>query len=237
MKTFFLNDLNNNFGDMLSRPVLEFLGFKVDLVNRNEQGKLLAIGSVMSALRKNDVVWGTGVIRNKKIFVPPGAKFLAVRGPITRTLLHKGDVPEIYGDPAILLPLIYKPEVKKKYKLGIIPHYVDKNLLYLKGQPDIWEKIIDIQQDWKKVIEDILECEEILSSSLHGIIAAEAYGVPAAWAKWSDNIIGGGLKFQDYFLGTGRREQKTYTKIPPIQNLKERQDLLINQLKKHYGKN
>ncbi len=229
---------SKNFGDTLTPIIVEhFLGEKLEYVNRHTKGKLLAVGSIMSSFRDNDVVWGAGAITDKPIPHPRGATVLAVRGPLTRSLIKGYIDNNVYGDPALLLPLIYKPEIKKKYKLGIIPHYVDKNLLYLKGQPDIWEKIIDIEQDWKKVIEDILGCEAVLSSSLHGIIAAEAYGVQAAWAKWSDNIIGGQFKFQDYFQGTGRSVQPLFKNIPPIQNLKERQELLINQLKKHYGKN
>ena len=79
----------------------------------------------MAALRKNDIVWGTGWNRKQVIKSPAGVKFLAVRGPITKYLV-KGTNTDVFGDPAILLPLIYKPEIKKTHKVGIIPHYVDK---------------------------------------------------------------------------------------------------------------
>lgn len=45
----------------------------------------------------------------------------------------------------------------------------------------------------------------VISSSLHGIIAAEALGVPAVWMEMSDAVEGKGLKFYDYFLGSGRQ--------------------------------
>ena len=81
-----------------------------------------------------------------------------------------------------------------------------------------------------------MACEEIVTSTLHGLICAEAYGIPVTWVKYSDKICGGQLKFQDYFLGTGRKEQRYFQKTEPLQGLEERQNELINALKKHYGK-
>jgi pyruvyltransferase len=167
------------------------------------------------------------------------ATFLAVRGPMTRACILENNpglnVPEIYGDPALLLPFIYIPEkIEKKYKIGIIPHYADKKFMEdHQSGIDRFEGnniVIDIQGGWKDVIEKVLQCEIIMSSSLHGIIVAEAYGIPAIWAQWTKNIIGGQWKFQDYFLGTGRGKQTTFTVIEPMKNLKEIQQALINSL-------
>ena len=54
-------------------------------------------------------------------------KILSVRGPLTRKRLLELDYecPETYGDSGMILPYFYYPEIKKKYKLGIIPHYID----------------------------------------------------------------------------------------------------------------
>jgi hypothetical protein len=37
-----------------------------------------------------------------------------------------------------------------------------------------------------------------VSSSLHGIIVAHAFGIPAAWLRWSDKLSGDGVKFRDH---------------------------------------
>lgn len=230
MKVYFLDDLNHNAGDMLSGPILEYLGIKVEYVGRKERGKLLAVGSVMSSLRRRDVVWGTGCIRDKPIISPPGVRFLAVRGPMTRKLIQRAEVPEIYGDPALLLPLIYQPDMTKRHKVGLVPHYIDK------GIPSTGDRhFIDIQTDWRAVVDEIASCESIISSSLHGLIIAEAYGIPARWEVYSNNVIGGEFKFRDYLAGTGRQPQGPGD-FPPIENLDKIQNRLVQALKMWYSK-
>lgn len=222
-----------NFGDTLTPFLVEyFTGRKVELVNRGDREKLLAVGSILHLVKEGDVVWGTGLNRRMKIDAPTGSKFLSVRGPLTRGMIN-GDVPEIYGDPAILLPLIYNPVVEKKFDIGYLPHYVDKPFVKVANG----EVKINIQDDWKTVINGILSCKKIISSSLHGIIAAEAYGIPVVWKKYSDKITGGSLKYQDYFLGTGRGEQKYDQETEPPTNTEQRQMILIEVLKKHYDTN
>lgn len=115
----------------------------------------------------------------------------------------------MYGDPALLYPFFYRPNVKKQYKLGIIPHYTDKENYLLnkfKDTPDIL--IIDILSGVNKVVEDICRCELIASSSLHGIIASDAYDIPSIWIEFSDRVVGNGFKFFDYFESVNRYNEK-----------------------------
>lgn len=138
-------------------------------------------------------------------------KILAVRGPKTReVLLERGiDCPEVYGDPALLLPKIYNPKIEKKYRLGIVPHYVDKNNKWLAKLDDHNEVLIlnILEKNPYKFIDALLSCEKIASSSLHGIITSDAYGIPSIWLEFSKNIAGEGFKFQDYFLSVGRTDK------------------------------
>lgn len=194
-----------NFGDLLSSAVVQKLWNVQPMhVSNRFKGKLLAIGSVVGAAKPNDIVWGSGLISPKRV---DGAAitFLAVRGPRTRANID-GDVPEVYGDPAIVLPLIYKPpQVVRGFRIGLVPHYVDR----LKSPPDPAVLWIDVQDpDWRATVDRIVSCEMIISSSLHGIVAAEAYGVPAVWVRPQTDIIGGDFKFLDYYESTGRFDQQ-----------------------------
>lgn len=220
--------LENNIGDTLTPIIVEyFIGAKLEWVSRNTKPKLVGIGSIMKALRVSDTVWGTGIMRETDVFhYAHKCKFLAVRGKLTEKIL--GVNCGVYGDPAILLPLMYNPNIKKTRELGYVPHYIDQDLF--KGK-----KIVDIRKNWKEFIDDLIQYERIETSSLHGLIIALAYGVPAKWVKYSDRVLGDGFKFKDFGTGVDLdiKENVWYNEIP---NLKEKQDKLINALQKEYGK-
>ena len=108
-----------------------------------------------------------------------------------------------YGDPALLLPLYYQPKtINKKFKLGIIPHVIDQQHPFVlnirQNHPDVL--IIDLgnYRKWTDVIDQICSCEQIASSSLHGLIVSDAYGIPNCWIELTGNISGGYFKFYDY---------------------------------------
>jgi pyruvyltransferase len=216
-----------NIGDTLTPIIVEyFTGQKVEWVNRNTRPKLLGIGSIMKALRVGDTVWGTGIMRETDTFERAKlCKILAVRGKLTEKIL--GINCGVYGDPAILLPLIYKPNIKKTRELGYVPHYIDQDLF-------VGKKIVDVRQNWKDFIDDLLQYERIETSSLHGFIIALAYGVPVKWVQYSNRVIGGGFKFRDFGTGVGLdiKENVWYNKI---KNLSEIQNKLIKALTEYYN--
>lgn len=165
-----------------------------------------AIGSVLSWIPKENIkVWGSGLIDGT---VPPyNADFYAVRGPKTREkLIERGmNCPPVYGDPALLLPLYYRPTYIKKYKLGIVPHYTEyysSKLDKFKDNPDVIViKMFDYSH-WTDVIEQVCSCDIIASSSLHGLIVAEAYSIPNLWIEIEGPIIGDikrRFKFYDFY--------------------------------------
>lgn len=199
---------HENYGDLLGKYIVEKISGKRAVFTSPKKKSLsnffnpiyVTIGSILSNVNEKCVVWGSGIIsKDSKI---KRAKFISVRGPQTRlSLINQGyDVPEVYGDPALLLPLLYCPKVKKEFKYGIVPHYVDKEKMefLFKDRSDI--HVIDMMtNDIESKTIEFLKCEQIISSSLHGIIVSHAYGIPAVWQKFSDKVFGDDIKYQDYF--------------------------------------
>lgn len=195
-----------NFGDMLSPYVIEKItGVPPLFAARGE--RLLAVGSTVKFAEAGVTVWGTGTPRASDK-VSPEANFLAVRGPLTRELIRRngGTCPDVYGDPALLLPMIYAPRRRPSYKLGLVRHTIHSEI------PVHCEEVKEISvfrcgyREIEGFIDEIADCERILSSSLHGLIVANAYGVPARWCTFSgapEQIKGDGTKFADYWLSAG----------------------------------
>lgn len=174
------------------------------------------IGSILQSANKNTIVWGSGLISDKLTPIRAPRKIYAVRGPLTRDkLIEKGyNCPAVFGDPILLLPYFYKPRKKKSYKIGIIPNLCDEGsqLLINLSQNNNSCHLISMThyKRWKDVVDEIISCESIISSSLHGIIISDAYGIPNLWAEFSDKVIGDGFKFRDYFASVNRKESKPF---------------------------
>ena len=198
-----------NFGDALNTPLVEYLSGKEVLPSKNISRFLFnifsfknyaVIGSILQWIKNDSEVWGAGFITaNERVIVP--LKVHAVRGPRTRQIYLNNNIhwPEIYGDPALLFPLIYNPNKKKKYKFGVIPHYYDyKNpwIELMSKRDDVVIIDLMVRKDYKKVIDQMLECEKILSSSLHGVIISDAYKLPNRQIQLSDKVIGSEFNFR-----------------------------------------
>ena len=201
----------NNFGDVLNSYLLNKLSLKkiiqINFPQYCKQKHIFFIGSVIQESSEDTIICGSGVISKNSTIKKP-KKVLSVRGPLSRNVLleHKINCPEIYGDPALLLPILYTPKVKIKYKIGVIPHYEDleNELLDIFNEKDI--TIIDVRtKNIEGFIDLVNQCDCIFSSSLHGIIIADAYGIPSLWISLSNKIIGDGFKFRDYFKSVQKK--------------------------------
>jgi pyruvyltransferase len=154
------------------------------------------------------MVWGSGLLRPEHlVFAKRGrnVRYLAVRGPRTYDALKSIgiDCPQVFGDSAQLLSLLFEDDITKVHEVGIFPHF--SHLPYFQkefGSSSI--RIINTEQLFPQVIKDILSCKAILSTSLHGLIIAEAYGLPALLVVDKNPLHGSLFKFEDYFHGTGR---------------------------------
>ena len=201
--------INPTFSSMLTTKKIN----KIDIDVKNllhtyfsKKIKYLGIGSIIEHADRKTVIWGSGLQSpNCPKEVP--LEICAVRGPLTASALSNSGIkcPNIYGDPALLFPYFYKPlEIKKKYKLGIVCHVVDSTnraILRFKNNKEI--KIISMRKTKLELIDEINECENIISTSLHGLVLGDAYKIPTAWAKASNKIAGKDFKFFDYHASIG----------------------------------
>jgi len=190
-----------NWGDDINVYMMERMtGKKVIpskmLLFRNLHHQYSCIGSILpSYMNSQTVVWGSGCMNFEQMVHKRQypKKIAAVRGPLTREYLiqHGIECPEIYGDPALLLPRVYKPADKsKKYPLTIIPHHhdwddIDALMDYIyKYLPDAHIINITNYDQWTDVIDEIVQSEVVFSSSLHGLIVSDAYGVPNMFTEF-----------------------------------------------------
>ncbi|WP_406657768.1 polysaccharide pyruvyl transferase family protein [Methanolobus sp. ZRKC2] len=222
----FLNDFitvwwwdagKDNWGDALNPFLVEYISGKKPLKSDCFFPSLKinptysVIGSILEKASNKEklIIWGSGFLYETGQLNKEPLKIAAVRGPLTRNIiLNQGiECPEIYGDPALLLPRYYFPKRTKKYKLGVIPHHIDQDNSLIdnfRSNKDVL--IIDILGDIHEFVDDICSCENVASSSLHGLIAADSYGVPSVWIKLSDKILGDGFKFRDYYLSIKKED-------------------------------
>lgn len=233
---------NRNFGDDINRILVEKLfnktviPFKFSLIGKVlKKDKYMCIGSVITMFDlSNTIIWGTGVLSSRFSLNGLPKKVFAVRGPLTRQyLIDRGiECPEVYGDPALLLPRIYLPNIEKKFRVGIIAHYLDQKDLKLQRLINRYRSevlFIDVVNygHWKDYVDKILSCEFIISSSLHGLIISDAYSVPNYWCQIKFEMDDEGFKFRDYFLSVNRALLRPFliendTTLEELLNLKNR---------------
>ena len=103
------------------------------------------------------------------------------------------------------MPRFYKPtiNIKIKDKICIIPHISNYNK-YKKIISDDKYFLINPTDKWQNIINNICSCKCVISSSLHGLICSDAYGVPNIWLD-KFKLIEGHFKFKDYFLSQNRK--------------------------------
>ena len=170
--------------------------------------------------RSKLTVLGSGFLdwsENHKVRYLRKMDYKIVRGKLTEKYLRensllKGSV--LLGDLGLLCPYMISEE-NKKYRLGIIPHYNDLNSpavydMYKKYGKDCI--MINVQDEAETVIKQITECENIVASSLHGLIIADSYCIPNLWFENTlkyrarESRESGRFKYRDYYSIYGINE-------------------------------
>lgn len=217
-----------NFGDEITADTINrIFGYRSELTSL-EKCEMIGAGSILqlaySRESNNPIsVWGSGLIEDGDYKDIKNTKVFAVRGEMTRSKLDL-DCP--IGDPGILANITYRRAAGKIKKIGVVVHYIDRSLPIVKKiMYDDRFLIINPLDNPAVVAEDISSCQAILSSSLHGLIFADSFGIPNAHIKLSNNVTGGYYKFKDYYTSVDRE----YSEISP-------EDILSKDIEKSITK-
>jgi len=209
-----------NFGDYISLKLIERMTQgPVEAVHEsleNGRKKILAVGSILHFAANHDIVWGSGINGKHMSLADYHFSTLnvrAVRGPLTRKFLMDNfgiTCPEVYGDPALLMPYFF-PEFRKKKQPSreyiVIPHSSEEALFPI----TLYPHVVYPTERWEYIVEQILDSKLVIASSLHGLVVAEAFGVPARMLRVTENEPL--FKYEDYYRGTNRATFQFATSI------------------------
>lgn len=206
------NDPNRqNFGDYLSPMIVEAVSGKRVEYAPLPKADMMAIGTILAnepkakyfGFKRRLHIWGSGCGQPEERF-SGRHHYYAVRGSETLQRIQGNTDDVALGDPGLLAEMLINRPASKKYKIGFVPHYVDQfsqlTRAFLDKFPDT--HFIDVYMPPKDVLYAIASCTFVISSSLHGLVIADAFGVPNIRAKLSAGIIDE-LKFIDYYSAFG----------------------------------
>jgi pyruvyltransferase len=193
-----------NFGDALTPLLLERFA-DIENVQRDTISRSL-IASVGSILEHIPPEWDGYIVGSGKLIensrlnsFGTTATILAFRGPLTAKGF-KGDF--ALGDPGILANELVGPQ-EKQWDLGIVPHWQDDQLAarftaLVPAKSTV--RVISPMQDPLTILREIGACRRIVTSSLHGMIVADAFGGIPRRIEACDKMLtdGGIFKFRDY---------------------------------------
>ena len=185
MKLYYWNRIVN-LGDVLNR-----LLFPDATWASPSSATQVAIGSVLESFDGfTGTVFGTGRAGPHS---PPTdlskARVLALRGMGTRELALGTDV-KVLGDPGLLITA----EREERLDLVTVPHWSDQERTKARWPTATF---VDVTGDPHEAIATIASARRVIASSLHGLVLADAFGIPRMW-DWFDGVQGGGFKFEDY---------------------------------------
>ena len=192
-------DGHPNFGDDLTPWLLPHYGV-LPIHRVASRARLAGVGSILEFLPADwsGVVWGSGLMHG----VPhplKHARVLAVRGHLTRELVGAADDVAV-GDPGILVGRL-RPRPDRRWDVALVPHGHHRShapFLALAETAGYPVRVVNVHQSAERVIREIGASGAVITTSLHGLVTADAYGIPAAWTTLEPPLGGGAFKFEDY---------------------------------------
>jgi polysaccharide pyruvyl transferase len=195
-----------NFGDQLTPLLLKyFSGLDAEWAPI-EQAEVVAVGSILEHIPNHWAghVIGTGRIKDERDLSLDRATIHAVRGPLSARGL-KGDF--ALGDAGLLANELIETPFTRDVEVGVIPHWSDTDLINRYWVQQLSPLVISPWLPPLEVIAMIGRCKKVIASSLHGVIIADAFGIPRRTEEAprfkSDPREGNFFKFRDYNASVG----------------------------------
>lgn len=212
MKTYYWNS-KKNFGDLLTPLLLKKFCHLDSEWSKPEDAELIMVGSIIEHLQQNwrGIIAGAGLLHENSYY-KTSHLVLGLRGPLTYKRVMCGSMMWrniVLADPGLIADELVGDQ-DKIYNLGIIPHWTDESLEHNPAFKNFNPKIIRVDDDPLEVIKQIGQCKKIVSSSLHGIILADAFGIPRRIeipprAISHPHQEGGLFKWHDYSESVGMK--------------------------------
>ncbi|MBN8205316.1 polysaccharide pyruvyl transferase family protein [Microbacterium esteraromaticum] len=191
-------DGHPNFGDALTPWLLPKYGI-VPLYREPRHARLIGVGSLLEFCAEDydGAIWGTGLMTDVERRMP-NVQALAVRGPLTAERIDVSGA--AYGDPGLLVSRhVARPA--RRAAIAAVPHGHHRShaglTALLKSEPGR-VRDVNVHREAAPTVREIAGCETVLTTSLHGLITADAYGIPAVWTALEPALTGGTFKFHDY---------------------------------------
>ena len=192
-----------NFGDQLSPLLLDWYSGIRPEWSPVDKADIIVVGSILEHLPAGwpGLILGAGRLHENSDIHVKDATVLAVRGPLSAKGV-KGDF--ALGDAGLLADEMVRVETRD-IELGIVPHWSDTELAHNHIFQPYDPVVISPWKDPLWVTWMIGRCKKIVSSSLHGIILADAFGIPRRTevANRLKDHEGGMFKFRDYCASVG----------------------------------
>lgn len=187
-----------NFGDQLTPVLLDHFGIDYEW-SPPIDAELVVCGSILSKFPPDwqGTILGTGFIAPYMHRVFPNARILTVRGELTRSAMRRPKGTPL-GDPGLLVTDL--TATTPGDRVMVLPHYVDHRLAA--RYPDA--ELLDIRTEPIELIRRIGQASLLYTSTLHGMIAADALGIPHVLEPHA-KVRGGLYKFHDYATALGER--------------------------------
>ncbi|WP_430647036.1 polysaccharide pyruvyl transferase family protein [Agromyces sp. GXS1127] len=188
-----------NFGDDLTPWLLPRYGV-VPVHRTAGTARLAGVGSILEHLPQDfsGAIWGSGLMHDRE-HPMPAANVLAVRGRLTAERIGAPQGTAL-GDPGLLVGRRVR-RAPVRWDVGIVPHFSHRTnpvLRALAGGAAGRVRTIEVQRSAARTVRDISACGAVVTTSLHGLITADAFGIPAVWTSVEPDLGGGDFKFRDY---------------------------------------